>query len=172
VITGLIAVYGAVLSTINLVGQRRRDRLAMDREARQDQLTMEEARRRQADQVTGWLVRDEGPEEPGRLYSGLMLQNGSSQPVRQLIASVVTMQGSGRRTAVGEELDHEEELRLSAYRVFVGLLPPGETKTRIGNPGQGMYVRYGIELAFQDAAGCNWLRQGDGILKCNSLNLI
>lgn len=117
--------YGAVLSTITLVGQRRRDRLARERQARQDQLTMEEAQRRQAEQVTGWLVPDEGPQEPNELYYGLMLQNGSSQPVRQLIASVVTMQGSGRRTAVAEERrSDEEELHRSRYRVCVALLPP------------------------------------------------
>jgi hypothetical protein len=36
---------------------------------------------------------------------------------------------------------------------------------RIEQPGQGMMRRYGIELAFQDAGGCYWLRQGNGILK-------
>jgi hypothetical protein len=93
-ITGVIAIYGAVLSTVNSVSQRRRDRLATQRQLRQDQLAMEEARRRQADQVTGWLVEDEGPKMPGRLFYVLMLQNGSTQPVRQLIAHVVETQGN------------------------------------------------------------------------------
>jgi hypothetical protein len=166
VITGVIAIYGAVLGTITLVGQRRRDQ----RQLRQDQLATEEAQRRQADQVTGWLVADEGPQEHNRLFYGVMLQNGSSQPVRQLIVHVVGTQGSFRRTAVGDYDEHTaigdyEEARRSLYRLFVGLLSPGETKTRIEQPGGGMSRRYGIELAFQDAAGRNWLRQGDGILK-------
>jgi hypothetical protein len=49
VITGVIAIYGAVLSTVNSVSQRRRDHLATQRQLRQDQLAMQEARRRQAD---------------------------------------------------------------------------------------------------------------------------
>jgi hypothetical protein len=172
VITGVIAIYGAVLSTVNSVSQRRRDHLATQRQLRQDQLVMEEARRRQADQVTGWLVEDDGPKEFNRLFYGLMLQNGSSQPVRQLIASVVGTQGSFRRTAVGADyVEEPSEIAITGgihrhqYRLFVGLLPPGETKTRIEQPGQGTHRRYGVELAFQDAAGCNWRRQGDGILK-------
>jgi hypothetical protein len=165
VITGVIAIYGAVLSTVNSVSQRRRDQ----RQLRQDQLGMEEAQRRQADQVTGWLVADEGPQERNRLFYGLMLQNVSNQPVRQLVATVVGTQGSFRRTAVAYVEDHSEMAAAGIpsrhYRLFVGLLPPGETKTRIEQPGQGMHQRYGIELAFQDAAGRYWLRQGDGALK-------
>jgi hypothetical protein len=161
VITGVVAVYGAVLSTVTLVGQRRRDRLAegeAQRRFRQDQLATEEARRHQAEQVTDWLVKDDGPEAPGKLFYGLLLQNGSSQLVHQLIVSVVGTQGSFRRTAVGDP-------RLFECRLFVGSLPPGQTKMRIEQPGQGMMRRYGIELAFQDAGGCYWLRQGNGILK-------
>jgi hypothetical protein len=121
--------------------------------------------------VTGWLVEDDGPKVAGRLFYGLMLQNGSSQPVRQLIATVVGTQGHFRETAVGADYaeDHSEKIsggvRRGQYQLFVGLLAPGATRTRIEQPGQGMNQRYGIELAFQDAAGCNWLRQGDGILK-------
>jgi hypothetical protein len=28
-----------------------------------------------------------------------------------------------------------------------------------------MHIRFGVELAFQDAAGAFWLRQGNGVLK-------
>ena len=148
VITGLVATYGAVLSTAALVGQRRRDRLAE-----------KDARRHQAEQVSGWLVEDDGPSAPSdRLFAGLVLQNFSNQLVYYLIAGVVTLQGGGPRTAVGDPRPH-------AFRSPVGRLPPGETKTRIEHPGSGMYLRVGVELAFQDAAGRYWLRRGDGLLE-------
>jgi hypothetical protein len=89
IITGLVALYGAGLSTRVFFAQRARDRLIAD-----------EAQRRQADQVTGWLVKYEGPEEPGKRFYGLALQNDSSQPVYDLIANIVVVHGSGDRTAV------------------------------------------------------------------------
>jgi hypothetical protein len=147
IITALVAVYGAVLSTVNLIMGWRRDRL-----------TTGEGQRRQAEQVSGWLVTDDGPVEPNKLFYGLVLQNGSSQPVHELIASIVTTQGSGRRTAVGDP-------RQPVWCSFVGSIPPGQTRVRIEQPGQGMMRRYGIELAFQDAGGFYWLRRGDGALK-------
>jgi hypothetical protein len=149
VITGVIAVYGAALGTFNLLLQRGRDRLAAS-----------EIRRRQAEQVTGWLVPYEGegpPDEYGRLFLGLRLQNGSNQLVYQLIASLISTQGAFRETAVGDPGFE--------FRSFVGIIPPGETKTRIEYSGRGMMLRFGIELAFQDVGGRYWLRRGDGALQ-------
>ena len=125
IITGVVAVYGAVLSTANLIVQRARDRL-----------TEGEAQRRQAEQVTGWLVPDDGPSVPGRIMSGLVLQNGSSQPVYDLIAGVVTVHGSGRRTNVGGTQRQEDDQRSPfEYLSLVTLVPPGQTNTRIETPG-------------------------------------
>lgn len=100
----------------------------------------------------------EGPDEPGRLFLGLRLQNGSNQLVYQLIASLISTQGAFRETAVGDP-------RLFEFRSFVGIIPPGETKTRIEFSGHGMMKRFGIELAFQDVGGHYWLRRGDGALQ-------
>jgi hypothetical protein len=149
VIAGTIAFYGAALSTFNFLLQRRRDRIAAS-----------DVQRAQAEQVSGWLVPYEGPAEPGRLFLGLVLKNGSGQLVYQLIASLISTQGAFRKTAVGDNTTDEFE-----FRVFVGLLPPGETKRRIEFSGHGMMLRFGIELAFQDAAGHYWLRRGDGALR-------
>jgi hypothetical protein len=88
----------------------------------------------------------------------LVLQNGSNQLVYQLIASLISTQGAFRETAVGDP-------RLFEFRSFVGLLPPGEKKTRIEFSGHGMGLRFGVELAFQDAGGRYWLRRGDGALQ-------
>jgi len=119
VVTGLMAVHGAVLSTVTFRAQRARDRLAR-----------REARGGQAEQIAAWLVQYDGPQEPPyRQYLGLMLQNRSSQPIYYLIASIVSLAGSGRRTAVGDPRSRE-------FRTFVGHLPPGETQTRIEFPGR------------------------------------
>ena len=154
VITGLVALYGAGLSTRVFFAQRTRDRITAD-----------EAQGRQADQVTGWLVKYEGPAEPGKLFYSLVLQNDSSQPVYDLIANVVLVHGSGSPTAVGRRWEEDAGISPHRYRVYMTLVPPGRTNARIEHFGQGMYRRYGVEFAFRDAAGRCWLRQGDGILR-------
>ena len=83
VVIGLMAVYGAVLSTVTFRTQRARDRLAR-----------REARGGQAEQIAAWLVQYDGPQEPPyRQYLGLMLQNRSSQPIYYLIPSIVSLAG-------------------------------------------------------------------------------
>jgi hypothetical protein len=153
VVTGVVAIYGAVLGTVNLFAQRSRDRQ-----------TAKEAQRKQAEQVIAWLVPDDGPEEPGRLFYGLALQNNSGRLVYEVIASIVMVRpGIGVQTRASEP--QREDRPPMQFRSFVSQLPPGQTKTRIENPGQGMLAGHGIELAFQDAAGAYWLRLADGTLK-------
>ena len=77
-----------------------------------------------------------------------------------VIAEVVTVQGSFRRTAVGENDERNRE-----YGAMIGNVPPGEYTTRINYGGGGMHKRFSIELAFQDAAGRYWLRRGNGKLE-------
>jgi hypothetical protein len=147
VITGVVALYGAVLSTANVVAQRRRDRV-----------TAMEAQKKQAEQVSAWLDRYDGPAEPNRLFYGLVLHNTSDQLVHDVIASIVRLTDVGpAQTRVGDARE--------GFRTYVGRLRPGQTKTRIENPGQGMMIRFGVELAFQDAAGVYWVRQGNGVVK-------
>jgi hypothetical protein len=113
-----------------------------------------------AEQVIGWLDTYDGPEERKRLFYSLLLQNKSDQPVYDMIASIVRLIDGGLTdTRVGDGRDPYQ------FRSLVGLLPPGQKKTRIEQPGQGMFRRWGVELAFQDAAGAYWLRQGNGIIR-------
>jgi hypothetical protein len=79
-LTGLVAIYGAALSTVNLVSQRARDRV-----------TATEAQKKQAEQVTAWLDRYDGPGEPGKLFYGLVVQNTSDQLVHDVIASILRL---------------------------------------------------------------------------------
>jgi hypothetical protein len=117
--------------------------------------------RHQAEQITAWFVPYEGEQDnPGKMYSGLRIKNASDDLVYDLIAQVVGVQGSFRKTAIGDTEDRNNE-----FGAKIGNVPPGNYFTRINNSGGGMHRRFWIELAFQDAAGRFWVRQGDGILK-------
>jgi hypothetical protein len=86
--------------------------------------------------------------------------NSSNQIVYDLIAQIVLVQGAGRSTAVGDTPKRNFE-----WSARVGNVPPGVLTTRIVYPGAGMHKRLAVEIAFQDAGGRYWLRQGNGILK-------
>lgn len=117
--------------------------------------------RRQAEQITAWLEPYNGDQgDLNRIYAGLRLKNASNQLVYDVIAEMVGLQGAMRDTAVGDT-----ESRNIEFGARIGNLPPGETVFRINAGGNGMYIRFGIEIAFKDAAGRCWLRLGSGTLK-------
>jgi hypothetical protein len=115
------------------------------------------ARRRQAELVTAWLLLG-GPDAPG---DGFVAQNASDQPVYEFIAALVSIQGAYRETAVGDTERNAPDTMLALY----GQLPPGRVENEIPRLEGGMFLRFGIEVAFRDAAGRHWLRRGDGHLK-------
>jgi hypothetical protein len=141
--TGVIAVYGAALGTFNLLLQRRRDRIAAS-----------DLRRAQAEQISAWHLPDDEEERSDGFLVPLVLQNKSSQPVFDVIASLVQIVNEGESRPEG-----------SRFRALISRVPPGETKTRVLHPGRGMHFRASIELAFRDAAGNYWRRRGNGILQ-------
>jgi hypothetical protein len=116
----------------------------------------------QAEQITAWYTPSEEvvQDRPHRLFTAILVNNASQQLVYDLVAQVVGLQGSFRRTAVGDTNERNRE-----FGALIGNVPPGRYATRIDGSGGGMHRRFGIELAFQDAAGRYWLRQGDGVLK-------
>jgi hypothetical protein len=93
------------------------------------------------------------------IYEGLRLRNASDRLIYDVIAEIVAVQGAMRETAVGDTEDRNRE-----FGALVGTLPPGELTTRIGTAGGGMFIRYAVEIAFQDAAGRFWRRRGNGQL--------
>lgn len=113
----------------------------------------------QAEQLTAWLVPYEGEQtDRHKYYEGLRVRNASNQLIYDVVAQVVTAQGSFRGTAVGDQRNVE-------FGAMVGNVPPGEITTRINTGGGGMHKRFCVEIAFQDAAGKYWLRDGSGMLK-------
>lgn len=121
------------------------------------QLEAETARRRQqAEQVTAWLRRPIAPD----MAIDVFVQNGSQQVAYDVIASLVSLQGAFRHTAIGDERDDRLQ-----YCRLVGNVPPGRVSSRFESMGGGMNLRFGVELAYRDASGRYWLRRGDGTLE-------
>jgi hypothetical protein len=118
--------------------------------------------REQAEQLTAWFAPHDGPCDipDSPINYGLHVRNASNQAFYDVIAEVVSVQGSFRHTAVGEGFERNLE-----YGRLIGNLPPGEYSTRIRSPGHGMHKRYWVELAFQDAGGRFWIRRGNGTLE-------
>ncbi len=134
-----VATLGAVL--VALYTARNADRRAERAE-----------RRAQAELLTGWIsnVEVEG------LRIQVELRNASAQCFYHVIASLISLTGAFRDTALGDSS--------TKYRTHVLVLPPGSKTVFLLSGGGGMSLRFGVELAFQDAAGRNWLRRGDGHL--------
>lgn len=114
-----------------------------------------QARASQAEQVTAWHIPYDGRKEDHRV--GLLIKNASNQLVYDVIVQVVN--NKNRQTAVGDTYERNHELG-----VCIGNVPPGEFRTHITQGSHGMDRRFGIEIAFQDAAGRYWVRRGDGKL--------
>jgi hypothetical protein len=102
----------------------------------------------------------EASDDEDVTYTDVIIQNSSKQSVYQLIASLVATQGAFRRTAVGDpQTDYFN------FRAVVGQVPPGEYRTKLRGGEHAMYVRFAVEIAFQDATGHNWVRYGQGKLE-------
>jgi hypothetical protein len=146
-IGGAVATSAAVVTALWLAGK-------------QDRASTRRQEREQAEKITAWYIDFAGPQPiPGRLMTGIRIKNASDQVVYDLVAQVVGLQGSFRRTAVGDTAERNYE-----YGAPVGNIPPGEVDSFIDGSGGGMHRRFGVEFAFQDAAGRFWLRRGNGTL--------
>lgn len=86
--------------------------------------------------------------------------NGSQQLAYQVIASMVPVRG-----AISQDFRNVIGSHPTEFRAFKGELPPGRTNLDVTWPGGGMHIRFGIEVAFRDAAGRSWVRTADGLLK-------
>ncbi len=142
----------AVVNGLNLRRQADYDRRQADVERRLDQ-----ARR-----VCGWATAvGQLPQKTTgggpRLYSHrLNLSNSSPEPVHELVAYLVWVQGSGPRT--GEEMEAFSEVM--RMRAIIQVLPPGNFSLILDGPSNApMQGRLGVEIAFTDGAGRHWVRR-------------
>ena len=109
-------------------------------------------RRAQAELLTGWISAIESES----VSIQVEVRNASAQCFYHVIVSLISLTGAFRDTALGDPS--------TKYRTHILVLPPGHKSVFLGSGGGGMGLRFGVELAFQDAAGRNWLRRGDGRL--------
>jgi hypothetical protein len=131
--------------------------------ARRDAVHREKReQRQQAELITAWLG-EEAPADNHQLRQAIVIQNSSHQSVYMLIASLVSLQGAFRDTAVPSPRPKKRG-RID-WQAHVGQVPPGQHETSIRSGGRGMNLKLGVELAFRDAAGTCWLRRGDGRLE-------
>ena len=149
-VVGDVATWAAAIGTISAV-------VVALRLARRDRGQHEyERRRHQAEMVTVWLTGEEQAEEHSILQR-IAIQNASNQCIYETVVSLVAIQGAFRDDARdGSDYD---------FRAFPGQLPPGRTETWLASEGHGMQLRFGVEIAFRDAAGNSWRRRGDGRLE-------
>jgi hypothetical protein len=118
-------------------------------------------RRWQAERVTAWIVGAVPSADPSTMLLRVDVGNASEQSVYQVIVSLVAVQGAWRRDA--KEGGYE-------YRSFLWQVAPGRRSTQVSFAGHGMSLRFGVEVAFQDAAGNNWRRLADGKLQAIDTN--
>lgn len=70
--------------------------------------------------------------------------------------SLVATQGSWRRVATEGGPEH---------RAALWQVPPRRRSATITYFGHGMFLRFGVEIAFHDASGQDWRRLADGTLE-------
>jgi hypothetical protein len=118
--------------------------------------------REQAELVTAWRAPNADPLDPDApTYDKLLISNASKLMVYDLIAHTVSIGGTDpRRVALGRPPEEIENLAL-----YVGNVPPGLLESRIPAGEVSHGSRWGVEIAFTDASGRFWLREGRGVLR-------
>jgi hypothetical protein len=132
--------------------------IALRLASRDDARRRQEQTRHQAEQITAWLLPErEDDLNPGNYKIPTVIKNSSQELIYDVIANLVSIQGAFRDSAIG---DFRPE-----YILYAGQVPPGEHPYEMNFGGRGMFLRFGVELAFRDAAGWYSLRRGNGYLE-------
>jgi hypothetical protein len=96
-----------------------------------------------------------------RLVTRVGLYNRSSAPIANAVVTLVLVQGAGPKLGVQLTDPH---LRREFQR-DLSTIPPGEWEVQVSPGWAGMLRRPGIEIAFTDQAGRNWVRYSSGLLE-------
>jgi hypothetical protein len=105
--------------------------------------------REQAEKISGWIVK-----ETPSLTAWVAIINQSPQPIYELIVTIVRLGSSGVPSGIPGREDRKQ----------IDVAPPGKGYVEVGAHYQGMFHRPGVEIAFRDVAGKNWVRESDGKL--------
>jgi hypothetical protein len=140
---GVVGTLAAALFQIRTERLRRHE--AEERE-------QQRSRRQQAERVAGWP----GGRASGPHLTPLVLLNRSDQPVYEVVVTLVMVQGGGPRRS--------EDVVPSEFRRTLAILPPGRWAVEVAGGWAGMSRRPGVEVAFTDRAGVQWIRRAMGAL--------
>jgi hypothetical protein len=106
----------------------------------------------QAQQVAAWVHEEPGKGAPKTSFA---VANGSRVPIYRAIVTLVDVKG---------EQPSDGEQSPPQARSYLSVVPPG-TWYVAGFTHRGMSFHPGVEIAFCDSDGRNWLRTGDGELQ-------
>jgi hypothetical protein len=152
---------GALFAALYQIGSERTRRVAEDANARA------ERHREQARLIAGWV----GPGDRDADRTPFYLLNGSAEPVYNVVATIVLIQGAAPDT--GEEWRRVAKQRQEQGGEYMqtpvttaSILLPGRWRVWIGGSSWTglMAGRAGGEVAFTDRAGAHWVRRGTGEL--------
>lgn len=134
---------------------------------KEDQTTQATVRlRSQAEQVSAAPVAGAGGfpliDTAKGPITRIVVDNRSSAPVTRAVVSLVLIQGGGART--GRELSRVQGPGDPYQRDLIAI-PPGRSFVEVSGGWAGMGARPGVEIAFTDADGHNWVRASDGSLR-------
>ena len=144
---GSIGVVGTLYLALVQIRAEQRHRRADQHAAQQRE------RHQQAERISGWPGKESTDITP------LILLNRSDEPVYEVVATLVFVQGGGARR--GEDYGSSNYRRASVMSV----LPPGRWRVDVGGGWHGMNRRPGVEVAFTDRAGITWIRRATGALE-------
>ena len=89
--------------------------------------------------------------------------NGSAEPIYNVVAWVVYIQGAAPRT--GEQWQSQQGVSRPPY-LIASILPPGRWRLVMHQGGWGILSgRIGAEVAFTDRNGAHWIRRATGALE-------
>ena len=110
-------------------------------------------KRDQAEQISSWLVKY-SQDNYGE-WHWIAVLNQSGQPVYNVILHLVPLTQTGERVS-----------NIAPRQTCIDVVPPGQGYVAVealhfAHPG---FARAGVEIAFQDKSGKNWVRRPNGEL--------
>lgn len=110
-------------------------------------------KRDQAERISSWFVK--ATHDNHGDWQWIAILNQSAQPIYNVIVSIVPLSQKGDKLASPKP-----------HRVCIDVVPPGQGYTSVdaiqfGHPG---HSRAGVEIAFKDRSGSNWIRKATGEL--------
>lgn len=147
-----IGTVGALFAALWQIGNERKRRI------QQQEGDREKERLDQARLIAAWI----GPEDDAR--SAVELSNGSPEPVYNVVATIVFIQGTGPST--GEEWAGIDTVNQKARSTTAAILAPGHWRVWIAAVvGAPLSGRKAAEVAFTDRNGAHWVRRANGTLE-------